>query len=480
MLKYLLLILIAAASLGRLAVPASADTTVPVNPSIRWGTWEGWGCSLAWWANVYGRRDDLADIVFTTKQTTLNGQTLPGLGMTIARYNAGACSPRVADGAVMSVSPRIPAFRQIDCFWTDGQNADPLSSSWNWAADSNQRTMLQKAKERGADRFELFANSPPWWMCVNHNPSGADDGAKDNLKPQRSLQYAAYLATVAGYAANHWGIQFESVEPFNEPITTWWYSKGNQEGCHFDAATQASVIDALRAEMDARGQEKTLVAASDENAYDGAAQTWKSLSPAAQASVGRVNVHGYQYGGGHRALLRSAVSGHRLWNSEYGEGDASGLPLADNLSLDLHELHPTAWCYWQPLDGHGWGLIQADLKTQQIGSVNPKYFVLAQFTRHIRPGMTLIDSGDPTTVAAYDPAHQKLVLVTTNHATPRRLRFDLSRFAAVSGPITRWATQAGPAGEKYAVHQDIHLAGKAFTVDFSPNTVQTFEIANVH
>src|SRR5688500_14602125 len=77
---------------GLAAGTAHADATIGVNPSTTFGSWEGWGTSLAWWANVFGARDDFADIFFTTKSVPYGGRTLPGLGMNIARYNLGACS----------------------------------------------------------------------------------------------------------------------------------------------------------------------------------------------------------------------------------------------------------------------------------------------------------------------------------------------------------------------------------------------------
>jgi galactan endo-1,6-beta-galactosidase len=460
------------ASLGA----APAESTVTVNPSADWGTWQGWGCSLAWWANVFGTRDDIADIVFTTKSVVLNGGLLPGLGLTIARYNAGGCSPKAVGGITMQASSRIPAFKQIQGFWQDSSSPDPASSSWDWTVDANQRLMLQKARDRGASHFELFSNSPLWWMCRNHNPSGADNGADDNLPPENLRRHAVYLAAIAKYAADHWGIQFDSVEAFNEPSANWWNSHGTQEGCHFDAATQAVVIAALREELDTRGLSKIKVAASDENTYDEALHTWNSFRPAIKAQVSRVNVHGYQEGGGRRDLLFQATQPAELWNSEYGEGDGSGMSLAANLALDLRDLHPTAWCYWQPLDGSGWGLIQSDLGHNHIGAVNPKYFVLAHYSRHIRPGMTILDGGDDSTVAAYDPAAHKLVLVTANHQAGQWATYDLSRFRSVSGPVTLWTTDTGAGGERYAIRHDVRLNGKQFRAWLGPNTVQTFEV----
>ena len=476
--RFLLVTLFVLAAFGSPAVPARADYTTTINPSTKWGVWEGWGCSLAWWANVFGSREDIADIVFTTKSTALNGEMLPGLGMTIARYNIGGCSIVPAYGSSIVFSPKIPDFKKIQGYWLDWRSADPASDSWNWFVDSNQRTMLWKARDRGATHLEMFSDTPMWWMCNNSNPSGANNGTNNNLQTWNTRQHAVYLATVAKYAADNWGVTFDSVEAFNEPIANWWVSIGTQEGCHFDTSMQATVAGALRTELDSRGLTTMKVAASDENTYDQATSTWNSFNAAAQSAVGRVDVHGYQYGDGRRDLLFRAVNGKNLWNTEYGEGDASGMSLASNLNLDLRWLHPTAWCYWQPLDSGGWGLIQSNPSDNWIGTANPKYFVLAQFSRHIRSGMTIIDGGESNTTAAYDAVAHKLVLVTTNYGTGQWVNYDLSRFGIVSGPITRWATDTGSTGDKYAVHNDTVLNGKKFRAYFSPHSVQTFEIQN--
>jgi len=58
---------------------ARADATIAVNPATTYGRWEGWGTSLAWWANVFGARDDFADLFFTTRSTTYDGASRPGL-----------------------------------------------------------------------------------------------------------------------------------------------------------------------------------------------------------------------------------------------------------------------------------------------------------------------------------------------------------------------------------------------------------------
>src|SRR5437660_827774 len=83
-------------------------------------------------------------------------------------------------------------------------------------------TATWNARNRGADKFELFSNSPMWWMCYNHNPSGADSGSSDNLQSWNYDQHAIYLATIAKYCRDNWGITFNSIEAFNEPVANWW------------------------------------------------------------------------------------------------------------------------------------------------------------------------------------------------------------------------------------------------------------------
>ena len=224
---------------------AAPEPVAEVKPSMVQGTWEAWGCSLCWWTKVFGDRDDLADLLFTTKTVAINGHDLPGLGMNLARYNAGACSWNEIDGRKMVVSKTIQPYRQMEGFWLDSKNADPDSASWSWSADAKQRSMLLKARDRGADYFELFSNSPMWWMCANDNPSGA--GADDNLRRGQEKNHAVYLAAIAKRAKQDWGLTFTTVEPFNESVSNWWTADSKQEGCHFAPKGQAVLLPLLRA-----------------------------------------------------------------------------------------------------------------------------------------------------------------------------------------------------------------------------------------
>lgn len=462
---------------------ARADATIAVRPTADYGLWEGWGTSLAWWANLFGDRDDFADIFFTTASVPYNGVTLPGLGLTIARYNLGACGWNSVDGESMVASPNIPAFKQIEGFWQDWRDTDPTSSAWNWNADARQRAALVKATQRGATG-ELFANSPMWWMCLNHNPSGAADGG-NNLQPWNYAQHAYQLAVTARHARDHWGVTFRTVDPFNEPSSNWWTATGTQEGCYIDASIQRTVLAHLRTALDDQGLTGTGVSASDETSYDLARTTWNSFDAATKAVVDQVNVHGYQGSGGRRDLLYDDVhgAGKTLWNSETGDNDSTGLTVAHNLCLDWTWLHPTAWCYWQVMDpGAGWAAIQYDPGTATPGAIQPKYYVLAHFTRHIRPGMRILSTGAGNAAAAYDASARRLVIVAVNTGAAQTLTFDLSAFGQVtggaSGLVPRWTTV--PAGsDRYTQRTDTYLNGKSISLAFPAASVQTVEIDGV-
>jgi len=471
------LLFLALAVAGRMAPGAEPEPTkVVIDPASRQGTWQGWGASLAWWAAVFGDDKDLADALFTTKEVRINSTPLPGLGLNIVRYNAGACGWREAGGRSMEVSKIIHRYRQMEGFWLDDRSADPESGSWDWSVDAKQRTMLGLARDRGATHFELFSNSPMWWMTRNGNPSGGPRPSDDNLAPAHERNHAIYLATIARRAADQWGISFTTVSPFNEPRSDWWFANCKQEGCHVSAQAQARVLAVLREELDRRGLQKLPIAASEETYYDHAIQTWESFGEKTRALIGQVNVHGYQEAKGDRAKLHRLVhreGGKPLWNSEYGDGDASGLNMARNLHRDLAELRPTSWSYWQAVDGGAWGLIAGDLRRGKLQRINPKWHVLAQYTRHLPRGAVVLTTGEESVIAAYDEGHKRLTLVCLNDSDRERaLQIDLSRFAETDQTASRWITEPRER-TRYQPLEKLPLHGQLLSMSLPKKSVQT-------
>jgi galactan endo-1,6-beta-galactosidase len=123
-------------------------------------------------------------------------------------------------------------------------------------------------------------------------------------------------------------------------------------------------------------------------------------------------------------------------------------------------------------------LIQSTPGNGWIGPANRKYFVLAQYSRHIRQGMTIIGSGDANTVAAYNATNHTLVLVTANYRTAQWITYNLSNYPSASGPVRRWTTVTGT-GPSYQFDTNVAVNQRTFKAWFPTNSIQTFEIQNV-
>ena len=141
-----------------LAGAAAAAPAVKPSPKETYGSWNGWGVSLCWFANVFGGRQDIADALYTLNNVSVEltgsgggSEVLPGLGFTIARYNVGGSGPG------MTQSPNMPQWKAIQGFWQQ-------NGSWTWNVDQNQLGFALAAQKAGATTFELFSNSPMWWQ----------------------------------------------------------------------------------------------------------------------------------------------------------------------------------------------------------------------------------------------------------------------------------------------------------------------------
>jgi galactan endo-1,6-beta-galactosidase len=222
-------------------------------------------------------------------------------------------------------------------------------------------------------------------------------------------------------------------------------------------------VESLRRALDDVHLNDVLVAAADENHMEAGLNTWNAYSPRTRRLIGLLDVHGYSngtqpYRGAKRAELRRAVGSMRLWQSEYGDGDASGYTMAQAIIQDLKRLRPSAWVYWQPVEPdvpeYGWGLINANyIDTQDqpntqktpLVRVNRKFYVYGQFTRYLRPGFRLIGIEDPTSIAAYDRVSHKLVVVKVTGDRRETINLDVSNFAPAGDTVQLIATttQAG-------------------------------------
>ena len=174
-----LIFVVAISALGFLGEGRPSDrpsSPALVDPSRDLGVWEGWGSSLAWWAHAVGgssNADFYADLIYTTRIT----DGCPGLGLNIVRYNVGGGG---INQSHENKGPNLKWYMDVHGYWVDPRDAEPMK--WNWSVDQNQRSVMLKARERGANLFEMFSDSPMWWMNSNRSTAGSDSGG-DCLLP---------------------------------------------------------------------------------------------------------------------------------------------------------------------------------------------------------------------------------------------------------------------------------------------------------
>jgi galactan endo-1,6-beta-galactosidase len=263
-------------------------------------------------------------------------------------------------------------------------------------------------------------------------------------------------------------------------------------------------VDSLRRALDQVHLNDVAVAAADENNMDAGLNTWNSYSSETRRLIGQVNVHGYSngtepYRGPNRAELRRATGSKRLWQSEYGDGDASGYTMAREIVRDLKELKPCAWVYWQPVEPdvpeYGWGLINANYvdthdqpnvaKTPLV-RINRKFFVYGQFTRYLRPGYELIGIDDATSIAAYDRNSHQLVIIKVTGDAAETAKLDLSSLSFPSDTVQLIATTTAPGGDvpDWKQHIEAVKIGKGgderrLTAHLYPKSIYTYVIQAV-
>eukprot|EP00878_Enallax_costatus_P024944 GHUV01026652.1.p1 GENE.GHUV01026652.1~~GHUV01026652.1.p1 ORF type:complete len:233 (+),score=38.99 GHUV01026652.1:349-1047(+) len=146
-------------------------------------TWEGWGTSLAWFAVALRNHEQLRRHISTL---LFSRDPSAGLGMNIVRYNiGGACQDQAHE---YRTGAAVPCLRRPD-------------GSYDWNADSSQVAMLLAAAQEGADTFEAFINSPPWFWTESGNSRGHDLPLVNNLKKQHIDEFAAFCAGRRGHQA---------------------------------------------------------------------------------------------------------------------------------------------------------------------------------------------------------------------------------------------------------------------------------------
>lgn len=452
---------------------------------------EGWGTSLCWWAHRIGFDDELAQSaadLFYSKE---------GLGLNIMRYNIGG-GDNPSHNHIRRTDSKIPGWVKLS---ETGEKVFAPES------DKNQLNVLSRCIAASGEEayVEAFSNSPPYFMTVSGCSSGSSDAKSDNLKKECTEEFAEYLATVCQYLEKEKGIKINSLAPMNEPNTDYWKENSlKQEGCHFDAGkSQNDILVATSRQMKKRGLSHTQITASDETNCRLQLLACKSYSKEAWQNIDRISVHTYSKAWkslGSYAKKRDLP----LWMTETDwsnsirgchNGMGPGLWFAKKIIEDLTLLSPQGWVMWQVIgsytgsesfdgnyDGPAvdmkkgfWGVSRCDFDKREI-VLSQKYYSFGQFTRYIRPGMTILPI-DRRTIGAYNRSDNKLVIVAVNDKSKeRRLKLSLSEFSDCGSCQVIRTSGSIEKGEKWAKLPDIKLLSGELDTLLIPYSITTFII----
>ncbi len=458
------------------ATAATAATTVEIDPATQYQTIQGWGTSLAWWAEGSGgwssasAKNALADALFSPTS---------GLGLNVVRYNIGAGTPDDTCAARMRVGGEVPSFEQSP-------------GTYDWTQDPNQRWMLQAAKARGANVFEATSYSAPAWMTLNDCSAGATTPGADNLGSTNYAGYAQYLATVVRHFHDDWGITFNTVEPFNEPVQTTWSTAADQQGMNLGSAARDAITQDLQGDLGSAGMTgHTGISASDEFSVNGSVADYQDYTAASQADLVQLNTHDYATQSGTPLYNLAQQAGKPVWMSEWGSAGgstqiASAIQLSQHILTNEQQLHPESWVAWQGVDGPEdggkltdlWGLAWADIAPGGTGALTfpSRYYALGNYSEFVHPGYRMIGNSDGNTFTAYDPASRTAVIVATNPGTSAEpVDYDLSGFTALGTSATPHQTDAT---ENLAQLPAVAITGGQLSASLPPQSITTYVIPN--
>lgn len=232
------------------AIPDDAVVVTP-NPWYANGPFDGWGTSLAWFANATGNygeegfvtnRDDISKEAYA--KALENGKQLreafyesifgeDGLDLNMARYNIGG-------GNATDVAYGYPFMRQgaaVPGYWADtisgvaakqtnkdqvAEAFDPSDDAhYDWDKGASQEWWLKHGLETGdLDHVEMFANSAPWFLTESGYATGGYDSNTNNLADPE--KFAQYMVKVTDHLEDTYGFEADTIEPFNESETGYW------------------------------------------------------------------------------------------------------------------------------------------------------------------------------------------------------------------------------------------------------------------
>lgn len=438
----------------------TSDLKITIDADKKYETFDGWGASACWWAQIAGDNENAEEII-----KLLYGDE--GLGLNIYRYNIGAGS---ADNPNTKITD---PWRKTESFYY--YNEESGRYEYDFSRDANAQKMLDLAISCGnIDTVVLFANSAHYSMTKNGKAYGNEEWWVSNLAPNQYDAYAEYLMTVAEYFVKEKGLTEKGitvyVSPINEPNWSWGVKDVNQsqEGCFYNSEDIYKIYRACAKKI----KEKNLPV---------------MLSGPESGEIGHrlYEWFEYMYNDPEIKPYLSTLSYHSYWSDnsvenklELGEWLEKNMPdmkiemsewchlpctspidsidgallQARVISNDLEFTHVNSWNAWVGVNGIGVGedgkqysdglLVASDSEISSF-VIPMRYYAMAHYTKFIPKGSVRISteknindiqkskendtvySKYTTNAVTYLTPDGKIVCVTVNEGVDRKLDFKV-------------------------------------------------------
>ena len=416
-----------------------------MNKSKKYQTFEGFGASGAWWAQLVGGWDNIdpeSGMSVRDRISQLLHSKTEGIGLRTYRYNLGG-------GSVESGRGEFPDFdRRAECFEND-------KGEYDFSKDANAVYMMKQAAKDGADEIILFVNSPIERLTKN-NKAHLDKSKvfRTNLSKKNYGAFAKYILDVTEHFVKE-GLPVKYLSPVNEPLWIW---NGGQEGCHYSPYQASRVMQCVAREMRKRKVLDGVMLSGVENGdirWFNKSYTREMLRhKEVRECVDSVDVHSYflpsplPFTNNRPAFLRR----YRKWmdkrypdvpvkmsewchmNGGKNPNMDSALETAKVIFEDISILNVTSWQHWIACSRYDYcdGLIYINIEKQSF-EMTKRYYVTGNFSKYIPYGAVRFDvkTDDSDVMALGFEKDSKTVLVVINPKDSKKT-FTLPQKALVA------------------------------------------------
>ncbi len=371
---------------------------------MKYQTFEGFGSSGAWWAQLVGGWDNIdpeSGLPVRDRISQLLHSKSDGIGLRTYRYNIGGGSAESGKGDFPN------ADRRAGCFET-------AKGVYDFGKDANAVYMMKQAAKDGADEIILFVNSPIERLTKN-GKAHLDKSKifRTNLSKKNYAAFAKYILDVTEHFVEE-GLPVKYLSPVNEPLWIW---NGGQEGCHYSPRQAGKVMLCVARELRKRSSLNGVMLSGVENGDI----RWFNKSYAREMlkhkdvreCIDSLDVHSYflhsplPFTNNRPPFLRRfnkwmkrkyphvPVKMSEWCHMQGGKNPNmdSALETAKIIYEDISILNVTSWQHWIACSRYDYcdGLIYIDPETRSF-ELTKRYYVTGNFSKYIPCGAVRFDA----------------------------------------------------------------------------------------